>query len=95
MQLYISSLNSGSNANCYYIGNDTDALLIDAGLSCGETEKRMKLLGLSMKKVKGVLFHMNTAITSMACSNYRRNFSCLFISQKPRLKTAIFLERLH
>ena len=54
MQLYISSLNSGSNANCYYIGNDTDALLIDAGLSCRETEKRMKLLGLSMKKVKGV-----------------------------------------
>ena len=54
MRLYISSLNSGSNASCYYIGNDTDALLIDAGLSCRKQKKRMKLLGLSMKKVKGV-----------------------------------------
>lgn len=54
MSLYITSLNSGSNGNCYYIGNDTDAVLIDAGISCRETEKRMKGLGLSMKKVKAV-----------------------------------------
>ncbi|MEQ1675331.1 MAG: MBL fold metallo-hydrolase [Chitinophagaceae bacterium] len=54
MSLYISSLNSGSNANCYYIGNDTEAVLVDAGLSCRETEKRMKQLGLSMEKVKAI-----------------------------------------
>ncbi len=54
MPLYISSLNSGSNANCYYIGNDNEAVLIDAGLSCRETEKRMKRLGLPMEKVKAI-----------------------------------------
>lgn len=54
MPVYITSLNSGSNGNCYYIGNDTEAVLIDAGISCRETEKRMHLLGLSMKKVKAV-----------------------------------------
>ncbi|MEO6490784.1 MAG: MBL fold metallo-hydrolase [Ferruginibacter sp.] len=54
MALHISSLNSGSNGNCYYIGNDDEAVLIDAGLSCRETEKRMALLGLSMKLVKGI-----------------------------------------
>lgn len=54
MSLYISSLNSGSNANCYYAGNDTEAVLIDAGLSCRETERRMKQLGLSMEKVKAI-----------------------------------------
>jgi phosphoribosyl 1,2-cyclic phosphodiesterase len=54
MSLFISSLNSGSNGNCYYIGNETDAVLIDAGISCRETEKRMKRLGLNMKKVKAV-----------------------------------------
>lgn len=54
MSLYITSLNSGSNANCYYIGNNADAVLIDAGLSCRETEKRMKLLGLSMNNVKAI-----------------------------------------
>lgn len=54
MSLYITSLNSGSNGNCYYIGNDEEAVLIDAGLSCRDTEKRMKSLGLSMDKVKAV-----------------------------------------
>ncbi|MEO6546782.1 MAG: MBL fold metallo-hydrolase [Ferruginibacter sp.] len=54
MSLFIASLNSGSNGNCYYIGNDTEAVLIDAGLSCRETEKRMRLLGLPMSRVKAV-----------------------------------------
>lgn len=54
MSLKIASLNSGSNANCYYIGNDKEAVLIDAGLSCRETEKRMKRLGLEISLVKAV-----------------------------------------
>jgi phosphoribosyl 1,2-cyclic phosphodiesterase len=54
MPLQIASLNSGSNANCYYIGNGNEAILIDAGLSCRETEKRMKRLGLDMYSVKAI-----------------------------------------
>jgi phosphoribosyl 1,2-cyclic phosphodiesterase len=54
MTLYIASLNSGSNGNCYYIGNDQEAVLVDAGLSCRETEKRMRRLGLSLSQVKGI-----------------------------------------
>lgn len=54
MSLYIASLNSGSNGNCYYVGNATEAILVDAGISCRETEKRMLRLGLSMNKVKAV-----------------------------------------
>ncbi len=54
MPLFITSLNSGSNGNCYYIGNETDAVLIDAGLSCRETETRMTRLGLSMETVKAI-----------------------------------------
>ena len=54
MSLFIASLNSGSNGNCYYVGNADEAVLIDAGLSCRETEKRMKRLGLSMESVKAV-----------------------------------------
>ena len=54
MALYFTSLNSGSNGNCYYIGTKTDAVLIDVGLSCRETEKRLKQLGLSMKTVKAI-----------------------------------------
>lgn len=54
MSLSIASLNSGSNGNSYYVGNSTEAILVDAGISCRETEKRMLRLGLSMNKVKAI-----------------------------------------
>nr|WP_040626410.1 MBL fold metallo-hydrolase [Mucilaginibacter paludis] len=54
MSLFITSLNSGSNGNCYYVGNEQDAILVDAGISCRETEKRMQRLGLSMHNVRAV-----------------------------------------
>ncbi len=54
MSLFITSLNSGSNGNCYYAGNENEAILIDAGISCRETEKRMMRLKLSIKKVKAI-----------------------------------------
>jgi phosphoribosyl 1,2-cyclic phosphodiesterase len=54
MSLFIASLNSGSNGNCYYIGNATEAVLIDAGISCRETERRMQRLGLDMGLVKAI-----------------------------------------
>lgn len=54
MSLFIASLNSGSNGNCYYVGNGEEALLVDAGISCRETDKRMSRLGLSMEKVKAI-----------------------------------------
>ncbi|MEP7265835.1 MAG: MBL fold metallo-hydrolase [Bacteroidota bacterium] len=54
MSLFVTSLNSGSNGNCFYIGNKTEAVLIDAGISCRETEKRMKNLHLSMQQVKAI-----------------------------------------
>lgn len=54
MSLFITSLNSGSNGNCYYIGNAQEAILVDAGISCRETEKRMGRLGLSIQKVKAI-----------------------------------------
>ena len=54
MPLYISSINSGSNGNCYYVGNDKDAVLVDAGISCRKIVQRMNNLGLSIGKVRGI-----------------------------------------
>jgi phosphoribosyl 1,2-cyclic phosphodiesterase len=54
MSLFITSLNSGSNGNCYYIGNEREAVLVDAGISCRETEKRIKRLGLSIHNIKAI-----------------------------------------
>ncbi len=54
MSLFIASLNSGSNGNCYYVGNDQEAVLVDVGISCKEVELRMKRLALSLDKIKAI-----------------------------------------
>jgi phosphoribosyl 1,2-cyclic phosphodiesterase len=54
MAISFASLISGSNGNCYYIENEHEAILIDAGISCRETEKRINRLGLSMKKIRAI-----------------------------------------
>lgn len=48
------ALASGSNGNCYYVGNETEAVLIDAGISRRQVLKRMKEAKLNMNKVKAV-----------------------------------------
>ncbi len=54
MSLHITAINSGSNGNCYYVGNQQEAILIDVGISCTAVEKRMALLGLPISKVKAI-----------------------------------------
>ena len=52
--LEICSIASGSNGNCYYIGNSTDAVLIDAGISTKQILIRMKERGLDPAKIKAL-----------------------------------------
>ncbi|RDC57872.1 MBL fold metallo-hydrolase [Pedobacter chinensis] len=54
MALYFTSINSGSNGNCYYVGNDDEAILVDVGLTCKEVEFRINRLGLSLQKIKAI-----------------------------------------
>lgn len=54
MSLYVASLNSGSNGNCYYIGDEESVVLVDVGISCREVERRMSRLGLMLSKVKAI-----------------------------------------
>jgi phosphoribosyl 1,2-cyclic phosphodiesterase len=52
--LEICAIASGSNGNCYYIGNDKDAVLVDAGISGKQILNRMSDLGLNPQKIKAV-----------------------------------------
>ena len=52
--LEICAIASGSNGNCYYIGNETGAVLIDAGISYKLIMSRMKEKGLNPEKIKAV-----------------------------------------
>jgi len=52
--LEICAIASGSNGNCYYIGNEKDAVLVDAGISCKQILFRMKERNLNPSKIKAV-----------------------------------------
>lgn len=54
MALSFTSINSGSNGNCYYLESGGDAVLIDAGISCREIERRMARLNLSLSNVRAL-----------------------------------------
>ena len=54
MNFYYASINSGSNGNCYYLGNDNEGILIDVGIHVKEIEKRLKNLQIGVNKIKAV-----------------------------------------
>ena len=52
--IQICALASGSNGNCYYIGNKNHAILIDAGINCKQIMARMRIKSLDPTKVRGI-----------------------------------------
>jgi len=50
----ICALASGSNGNCYYIGNERDAVLVDAGISAKQILTRLYDAGLNASKIRGI-----------------------------------------
>jgi phosphoribosyl 1,2-cyclic phosphodiesterase len=54
MGLRICTLGSGSSGNSTYVASGRTALLIDAGLSARETERRLGLLGVPLSGIQGI-----------------------------------------
>lgn len=50
----VCAIASGSNGNCYYVGDEKDAILIDAGINCKQILIRMEDLGFDPMKVRAV-----------------------------------------
>ncbi|NOQ23817.1 MAG: MBL fold metallo-hydrolase [Bacteroidales bacterium] len=50
----ICALASGSNGNCYYIGNEEEAILVDIGISNAQLIKRLNEADLSLSKIKAL-----------------------------------------
>jgi phosphoribosyl 1,2-cyclic phosphodiesterase len=59
MKLNFFSLSSGSSGNCYYLGNGSHGILIDAGISSGSIRKFLKEKDISLNTVMGVLVTHN------------------------------------
>ena len=93
MSLFIASLNSGSNGNCYYIGNQDEAILIDGGISCRETERRMKRLELSMKKIKAIFVSHEHADHIYGVSRLSRKYQLpVYITESTRKEGRLMLK---
>lgn len=93
MPLTIASINSGSNGNCYYIGNQSEAVLIDAGISCRETERRLSRMGLSFEKIKAIFIsHEHTDHTYGAEVIARRYGLPVFVSDETYRNSRMNLE---
>ena len=54
MKTYFISLASGSSGNCYYLGTDTDAVLVDAGIGLRNIQKILTDRGLEMERIRAV-----------------------------------------
>lgn len=50
----ICAIASGSNGNCYYVGNSEDAVLVDVGISRKQVLLRMVNRGLDPAKIRGI-----------------------------------------
>lgn len=50
----VCSLNSGSNGNCYYVGSSATGILVDIGLSCRETVKRLEQAKINIDIIKAI-----------------------------------------
>lgn len=50
----VCAIASGSNGNCYYIGNENEAVLVDVGISCKQVLERMNERGLDVSKLKAI-----------------------------------------
>ena len=93
MPLYLASLNSGSNGNCYYIGSESEAVLIDAGISCRETEHRMGRLGLTLGRVKAIFItHEHTDHTRGVEVLSRKHKIPVYITAATRQNSRLYFE---
>jgi phosphoribosyl 1,2-cyclic phosphodiesterase len=93
MSLQIASLNSGSNGNCYYIGNDHEAILVDAGLSCRETEKRLSRLNINISLIRAVFIsHEHTDhVFGLPVLSRKYNLP-VYITERTRLSSGLRLQ---
>lgn len=94
MSLFITSLNSGSNGNCYYIGNSKEAVLVDIGISCREVEKRMSRLNLSPQKVKAIFISHEHSDHIKGVQVFSKKYQIpVYITDATLNNSRLFLER--
>ena len=79
----LCAIASGSNGNCYYIGNKYEGVLIDAGISARQIIARMRQQGIDTATVKAVFIsHEHSDHTSGARVLGRRLNIPVFVTSR-------------
>lgn len=79
----ICALASGSNGNCYYIGNEENAVLVDAGIHYNMLLDRAEEAGLNVDKIRAVFIsHEHTDHVCGAYGISKRLQVPFFFTQK-------------
>ena len=79
----ICAIASGSNGNCYYVGNETEAVLIDLGISTKQAVQRMVDKGIDLQKIKAVFVSHEHAdhVRGVRVFSKRHNIPVYFTAQ--------------
>lgn len=92
--LEITALASGSNGNCYYIGNKEDAVIVDAGISCKQIVARMSNLSLDIGKIKGIFVTHEHSDHIRGIEVFSRKFDVpVYISKKTFTNSGLMLKK--
>jgi phosphoribosyl 1,2-cyclic phosphodiesterase len=79
MKIYFMSLSSGSSGNCYYLGTDEHAILIDAGIPVKQIKGYLKDAGIPFEKIMAVFVTHDHADHIKALGNLGRNVLSLYM----------------
>ncbi|MBN2812584.1 MAG: MBL fold metallo-hydrolase [Bacteroidales bacterium] len=95
IMLTLCAIASGSNGNCYYIGNNREAVLVDAGISARQIMNRMKQQNLNPALVKAIFIsheHTDHVCGAKVLSKKlmvpvyvtRRTYAAMYNNHKPQ-----------
>lgn len=81
--IQLCALASGSNGNCYYIGNRTEAVLVDIGISNRQLSKRLEYNKLDIKKIKAIFIsHEHTDHVKGMNTVSKKNNIKIYVTKK-------------
>jgi phosphoribosyl 1,2-cyclic phosphodiesterase len=71
----ISALASGSSGNCFYVGNNSSGVLVDAGISAKQILSRLSLINKKPESIKAILLTHEHADHIRGADVFSRNFN--------------------